>query len=420
MPVYNANDVFDKFILLKPKGGKIKMEVMLFGIGAAGNKAAINVLEKGILDENHVRLLNTTVKDIPENYKINNKGIVFKFSSMLGGCGKEPTKGRSAMFQAIKDRKIDFGSLISPDTKAVFIVTSVEGGTGCGATPVVARFYQSMNIPVHVFAFIGFQDEARGISNSLKFFKELGSNVVLHTIRNEKFLDYTQTYAKAEVAANDEFAKQVEILVGANMIDSAQNIDDTDHYKMVATYGYSDIHHVDLTNVKNNDQFNKAVSEAFENASCLDYDPDCKRLAVIVNASEKTQAAVDNKFEVIKRYVGEPFEIFRHIQTNNVIKEEYIDIIAVGMSFPEQGIVEMSRKYATLKENLNTGVKSFEDIFGGIDFDDDEDEFNMNVRQMANPDKVVDDFLSSMEEAAATKMSENKKIVTEAISADEY
>jgi hypothetical protein len=44
----------------------------------------------------------------------------------------------------------------------------------------------------------------------------------------------------------------------------------------------------------------------------------------------------------------------------------------------------------------------------------------MNVRQMANPDKVVDDFLSSMEEAAATKMSENKKIVTEAISADEY
>ena len=78
------------------------MEVTLFGIGAAGNKAAINVLEKGILDEKHVRLLNTTIKDIPESYKTDNKGIVFKFSSMLGGCGKEPSKGRAAMLQAIK------------------------------------------------------------------------------------------------------------------------------------------------------------------------------------------------------------------------------------------------------------------------------------------------------------------------------
>lgn len=386
------------------------MEVTLFGIGAAGNKAAINVLKKGILDENHVRLLNTTIKDIPEDYKIDNKGIVYKFSSMLGGCGKEPSKGRAAMLTAIKERKIDFGNLITPTTKAVFIVTSVEGGTGCGATPIVAKFYEALNIPVHVFAFIGFQDEARGISNSLKFFKELGSNVTLHTIRNAKFLDYTQTYAKAEESANDEFAKQVEILIGSRMVYGSQNIDDTDHYKLLVTPGYMDVEHVSLAEIKNNDQFNKAVSEVFENAACLDYDPGCKRLGIIINASKKTQNAIDNRLEVIKRYTGEPFEIFRHVQDNETCKDEYIDVIVAGMGFPERGIIEMNNRYKNLRENLNTEVKSFDDIFGDLGFDEDEDNaFDTDVRQMANPDQVVNDFLSSIEdenavvvEAAAT------------------
>ena len=350
------------------------MEVTLFGIGAAGNKAAINVLKKNILDEKHVRLLNTTVKDIPEDYKKNNNNMIIKFSSALGGCGKEPSKGRAAILQAIKNRSVDFGELISPDTKAVVIVTSIERGTGCGATPIIAKYYEALNIPVHIFAFVGFQDEVRGISNSLRFFKELGDNVVLHTILNEKFLDYTQNYGKAELAANDEFAKQLEILIGRKMIPSSQNIDDTDHYKMITTFGYMDIKHVELKEVKNADQFNRAVAEVFENNTCLDYLNNCKRLAVIVNASKKTQEAIDNRFEVIKRYTGEPFETFRHIQDNTVDTGEYMDIIVAGMGFPEQGIIEMSKKHSQLKENLNTNVKGFSDIFDGIEFDEYEDE----------------------------------------------
>ena len=73
------------------------------------------------------------------------------------------------------------------------------GGTGCGATPVVAKYFTALNIPVHVFAFIGFQDEVRGINNSLKFFKDLPDGVILHTIDNSKFLDFTKNYSKAEI-----------------------------------------------------------------------------------------------------------------------------------------------------------------------------------------------------------------------------
>ena len=41
------------------------MELEVFGIGAAGNKAAIRAIEAGIISDEYVKLFNTTTKDIP-------------------------------------------------------------------------------------------------------------------------------------------------------------------------------------------------------------------------------------------------------------------------------------------------------------------------------------------------------------------
>ena len=364
------------------------LDLMLFGIGAAGNKAAIEALETRVISEENVKLINTTVKDIPDKYKKSPDKIV-KFSSMLGGCGKEPIKGEKAMYNAIVNKSIDFSSLIHPDTKAVVLVTSIEGGTGCGATPVVAKYFTALNIPVHVFAFIGFQDEVRGINNSLKFFKNLPDGVTLHTIDNSKFLDFTKNYSKAEAAANEEFVRQLEILIGSKMVPSYQNIDDTDHYKTIVTPGYMDIRHINLAGAKNMDLTNQAIIDSFESMSCLEYsNKGCKRLAVIINASQKIQDAIDNRFEVIKRYTGEPLEIFRHIQNDG--NEEYMDIIVAGLLYPEDGIKDMAKKYTTLKEKLNSDVKGLSDIFDEMDFDDDIEE--TSIAKMRNPDDVLANF----------------------------
>ena len=363
------------------------LELALFGIGAAGNKAAIEALETRIINEKNVKLINTTVKDIPEKYKSDPNKII-KFSSMLGGCGKEPIKGQKAMFQAIKDKTIDFGSLISPDIKAVVLVTSTEGGTGCGATPVIAKYFAALNIPVHVFAFIGFQDELRGINNSLKFFKDLPDGIVLHTIDNSKFLDFTKNYTKAENAANEEFVKQLEILIGCGMVPSTQNIDDTDHYKIITTDGYMDIRHVNLNGAKNVELTNQAIIDSFESMSCLEYDNGCKRLAVIINASQKTQDAIDSRFDVIKRYAGEPIETYRHIQNSS--DDEYMDIIIAGLPYPEEGIRDIGKKYNSLKSRVNDESKALSDIFEDMDFDDELEE--TNIRKMRNPDDILESF----------------------------
>lgn len=364
------------------------LELVLFGIGAAGNKAAIEAIEERVIGKERVKLVNTTLKDVPEMYK-NDPNMIIKFSSMLGGCGKEPIKGQKAMFQAIKSREIDFSTIITHDTKAVVLVTSVEGGTGCGATPVIAKYFMALNIPVHVFALIGFQDEVRGINNTLTFFKDLPDGVILHTIANDKFLDYTKNYTKAETAANEEFAKQLEILIGSNLISSTQNIDDTDHYKVITTPGYMDIRHVDLAGAKNIDLTNNAIIDSFEAMSCLEYNnTGCKRLAVVINASQKTQDVVDNRFDVIKRYTGEPFEVFRHIQNDGT--EEYMHIIIAGLPYPEECIKNIGKRYTELKDRMNNESKGLSDIFDTITFDMDIEE--TNVHQMRNPDEVLAAF----------------------------
>lgn len=377
------------------------LELVLFGIGAAGNKAAIEALETRVIDEANVKLINTTVKDIPDKYK-NDSNKLIKFSSMLGGCGKEPVKGQKAMFQAIKSKDIDFSALITPNTKAVVLVTSIEGGTGCGATPVIAKYFTALNIPVHVFAFVGFQDEVRGINNSLKFFKDLPDEIILHTISNSKFLDFTKNYSKAEAAANEEFVKQLEILIGTKMVPAAQNIDDTDHYKIITTPGYMDIRHVELAGTKNVDLTNQAIIESFESMSCLEYSKGCKKLAVIINASQKVQDVIDNRFEVIKRYVGEPFEVYRHIQ-NEVSNGEYMDIIVAGLPFPEEGIREIGKKYINLKDKVDNESKGLSDIFEEIEFDDDIEE--TNIHKMRNPEDALAVFNLDDEQPSGGKVA---------------
>lgn len=387
------------------------MNFVLFGVGAAGNKAAIEVIESRVMAKEKVKLVNTTVKDIPADYK--DADNIIKFSSMLGGCGKEPNQGKRAMFQAIKDKTVDLAKYIEGDTRAVILVTSIEGGTGCGATPVIAKYFMALNIPVHVYAFVGFQDEVRGINNSLQFFKSLPENVILHTIENGKFLDYTKNYSKAEQAANKEFADQLNILIGSDMIPSTQNIDDTDHYKLITTPGYMDIHSIDLTGCKNTDLVNQAIIDSFESMTCMEYPTGkgCKRLAVIINASSKTQEAIDNKFEVVKRYTGEPFEVYRHIQYDEDDRDEYMYIIAAGLPYPANGILEMNKEYLNLTDKLNKESAGFGDLFDDIDLDDEED---TKINSMRNPDAILagftlDDEDKELQPRKATTVNGNAK-----------
>ena len=381
------------------------MELEIFGVGAAGNKAAIKAIELGVVSSEYVKLFNTTTKDIPSEYKNSDMVVTFS-SSILGGCGKEPAKGRKAIEDAMNNGNVDLVQLIHPGTKAVVLCTSTEGGSGSGATPYIAKRLIALNIPVHIFAFVGFQEDFRSIKNTLTFFSNMDDNVILHVIKNSEFLDYTGDYQTAEHKANEEFAKQLSTLT-TNLIPSEQNMDDNDMYKVATTSGYMDIKNISLNGVKNEDMFNKAIIEAYTNSKSFDFEPTAKRVAVIINASAKTRIAIDNTFEVLFKYTGDPKingEFFKHIQYD-ASKPEYIDIIASGIKIPDKEFAKISKDFKEIKSKRENNSVSYGSVFSDLDLDlDDEDDLDMDIKSMNNPDNVNGFFKEKVVDAPLSKV----------------
>ena len=98
------------------------LNAKIIGVGAAGNKAAIALIKKGIFDRDSVLLLNSTLKDVPEEYKDN----AIEFGTVRG-CGKERDIAKTMIMQSLHDKAVDLDSFIEANDQLVVIVTSVEG-----------------------------------------------------------------------------------------------------------------------------------------------------------------------------------------------------------------------------------------------------------------------------------------------------
>ena len=353
----------------------------LIGIGAAGNKAAIEAIERGVIERSKVVLLNSTLKDIPSEYA----DISLKISKDLGGCGKERGKAKAMMKTSLKESTFDADSFLDPEDKMVVIVFSSEGGTGSGAGPILAKYFREVvGVNVHTFIFTGFESDGRGLQNTIDVFKDMQSNFVIQAISNKKFRN-EDNRIKAEQAANVEFATRLSVLFGNDIIDSAQNIDETDHLKVVTTPGFMDIESFKLEDFKNQKEFNSMVAEALDSSPSLDFEPTVMRLAVILNVKEKTLDKIDFEFPVLKKKVGVPFELFTHIQYDG--KDEYMSIIASGIKMPIEAVEK--------------AYKKFQEVFAQTDMT--EEAFYNRVSEMDTTNSTFDMDLGARKNVDVTK-----------------
>ena len=368
------------------------LKAKFIGIGAAGNKAVINLVEKGVVDKKDIRLLNSTTRDIPTEYQ----KIAYTFKDSVGGCGKEREIAKSLALNSLRENDLDLDSLLDPDDNMVIIVNSSEGGTGCGASSIIADYMSSVvGANVHMFVFTGFEEDGRGLQNTVEYFQDLKEGYIVQAISNKKFLEVTGNKLKAEKAANDEFAKRVKVLLGHVIEEAEQNIDDTDLYKISTTPGYMSIEIAHLDKVKNVEMFNKIVADAIDNSKSLDFEPTAKRIGVILNISEKTKECVDYSFSIIKEKFGTPYEIFTHIQDNEDTKE-FIAIEVSGMTMPLDEVKEIYERY---KQESSKVHKRKDDFFSfASDFRGNQDDamFDMRKKDIKNPDVTVKrDFFGS-------------------------
>lgn len=367
------------------------MKTLLVGIGAAGNKAAVQAVANGIVSENDVIIINSTSKDFPKEFD----GKTIVLSPHDTGCGKERSVAKQYALSAIKAGKFNIDSI--NDYVSVIICTSVEGGTGSGSTPIIAKYFNEVHRKnTHVIAFTGFEEDVRGLGNTLEFFQEINSNLIVQTVSNASFLRLAgQNKFKAEKMANDEMCRRIAILTGKDFIDSEQNIDDTDILKVSNTSGYMTVEKMMLDKpLVDQDDFNRVIKNMVYNSkSVKSENPGAVRLGVILNIDPASEDAIDFNFSYLKEAYGNPYECFLQKQWDG--KKEYIAFIASGMQMPLDAVKKLYERYQDQSSRVNKTTDEFFTAMQGMSVNEEDHKFDMF--RNANSGVSTEDFMKQFE-----------------------
>lgn len=375
------------------------MKILVVGIGAAGNKAVIDAINDGAIKEEDTIIINSTSKDFPASYK--GKKIIL--SDTDTGCGKERAIALQYTKTALTKGKFNLEGMNEYTT--VVILTSVEGGTGSGSTPTIAKFFDKVyKKSVHIIAFLGFEDDVRGLGNTVEFFKEVESNFIIQTISNNAFLQEAHgNKLRAEELANKTAATRIAVLSGKDLIYDEQNsdrkqiIDDTDLYKVVNTTGYMTVEKKYINkSLETRDDYNKIIKSMIYNSASVDLaEPKASRIGVIFNVKEESEDAIDFNYEELKKHYEKPeliYEAFTHKQWDG--NREYIAYIVSGMVMPIAEIESVYNKYTEQAKRIDQNGDAFFSNVKGLEMVN-MDKFDF-AKGEAEPSMSVNDFLKEL------------------------
>ena len=156
--------------------------IKVLGIGGGGNNAVNHMFEKGIRDVNFV-VCNTDHQALMKS-QVPVKVQIGESLTEGRGAGSKPEIGRQAALENLDDVM----EALSGNTKMVFITTGMGGGTGTGATPVIAKACKDAGLLTIAVVTIPFKSEGKvRIMQAVDGVSELKDHVdSLLVINNEK------------------------------------------------------------------------------------------------------------------------------------------------------------------------------------------------------------------------------------------
>lgn len=157
--------------------------IKVIGVGGGGCNAVTYMYNQKVQGCNFI-VCNTDRQALEKS----NVPIKIQLGEGLG-AGTNPTEGRNA---AIESQDIIAEKLLTPETKMVFITAGMGGGTGTGASPVIAKMAKDRGILTVAVVTIPFKNEGdEAISKAIDGIHELQPNVdSLLIINNEKLYEY--------------------------------------------------------------------------------------------------------------------------------------------------------------------------------------------------------------------------------------
>ncbi len=181
--------------------------IKILGIGGGGNNAVNYMYNHGIKDVNFV-ICNTDAQALTES-PVPVKVQIGESLTEGRGAGSKPDTGK----MSAEENLDEVMTALSGNTRMVFITTGMGGGTGTGATPVIARACREAGILTIAVVTIPFKSEGKiRIKNAVEGINELKDHVdSLLVINNEKLREMygDQSVSTAFAKADDVLTKAV-------------------------------------------------------------------------------------------------------------------------------------------------------------------------------------------------------------------
>ena len=174
--------------------------IKVIGVGGGGGNAVTHMYEQGIHNVNFV-ICNTDAQAL-ENSTVPIKIQLGKSKTEGLGAGNKPEVGRDAAIDSLDEIR----DILGTETKMVFVTAGMGGGTGTGATPVIARLAKELGILTVAivtipFGFEGTQRHRQAIDGINELKEHVDSLLV---VNNEKLremfgdLKLSNAFSKAD------------------------------------------------------------------------------------------------------------------------------------------------------------------------------------------------------------------------------
>jgi len=273
--------------------------IKVIGVGGGGCNA-VNYMYKQNIQGCSFIVCNTDAQalassEVPVKIQMGQNGL---------GAGTDPTAGRNAALESqdeIAHKVLDCG------TKMLFITAGMGGGTGTGASPVIAKMAKDRGILTVAVVTIPFKNEGNeSQSKAVDGIHELEKNVdSLLIINNEKLYQFfgdtliQEAFPKADEVLATAVRGIIEVINCAGYI----NVDFQDVCKMMRNSGMALMGSGEGTG---NDRLEMAVKGAFESPLLNDFDlKTAKNVLVNITTGNNERGAKMSDLERIDDMISE-------------------------------------------------------------------------------------------------------------------
>ena len=277
--------------------------IKVVGVGGGGCNA-VNYMYRQNIQGCSFIVCNTDsqalqTSEVPVKIQLGQNGL---------GAGTDPTAGRNAALEAqdeIARKVLDCG------TQMLFITAGMGGGTGTGASPVIAKMAKDRGILTVAVVTIPFKNEGNeSQSKAVDGIHELEKNVdSLLIINNEKLYQFfgdtliQEAFPKADEVLATAVRGIIEVISCSGYI----NVDFQDVCKMMRNSGMALMGSGEGTGP---DRLNQAVKGAFESPLLNDFDlKTAKNVLINITTGNNEQGAKMSDLEkiddMISAYTGD-------------------------------------------------------------------------------------------------------------------